>query len=69
MRGGACDSLNREKSDLLVSCLRARAADESKLKLESDPEDPVLVLDGPDDDEREPLADEPEEYLLPELAP
>ena len=64
MRGGAWESLNREKSDLLVSSLRARAAEESKEKPE--PELADLELEGEEALERVP--EEPDEYFVPEPA-
>ncbi len=64
MIGGFCESLKREKSDLLACSLRARAADESKVK----PEEPEEEED--DDfgtDAEEPgVLPEPEENFIPE---
>ena len=72
MRGGAWDSLKREKSDLLVSSLRARAAEESKEKpepeLEESGDDLEAGLELEDEKELEPFPEDPEEYFVPEPA-
>ena len=71
MRGGAWESLKREKSDLLVSSLRARAAEESKENPEPELEESDEGLEAGlelEEKEPEPFPDEPEEYFVPEPA-